>query len=60
MLRRLVFVVCWLVLFVDSLPAFEIEATLKRVDVDKGVAVFTAGGPDRAASASLCSSRVAP
>ncbi|SRR6266404_1773350 len=45
--HRLVFVVCWLAIFAGGLAAFEIEATIKKVDVDKGVVVFTANGTDR-------------
>jgi hypothetical protein len=36
-----------LALFAGILPAFEVEAVIKRVDVEKGVIVFTADQKDR-------------
>jgi hypothetical protein len=47
MLRPLVLAACGLALFAGGLPAFEVEATVKKVDADKGIVVFTAGQQDR-------------
>jgi len=35
-----------------SLPAFEVKAVIKKVDADKGVVVFSAGGQDRTVTVS--------
>jgi hypothetical protein len=47
MLRSLVGAVTALLVLAASVRAFEVEATLKKVDADRGVVVVTAGGQDR-------------
>jgi hypothetical protein len=49
MLRPLVCAVCALAICAGCVPAFEVEATIKKVDVDKGVVIFHARGQDRTA-----------
>jgi hypothetical protein len=43
MVGPLVCAACALVLLAGRLPAFEVQATVKKVDADRGVVVFTAG-----------------
>src|SRR5712692_4991981 len=49
MLPRFICALSGLLLFVGGSSAFEVEATIKRVDVEKGVLVFHARGQDRTA-----------
>jgi hypothetical protein len=46
MVRPLVCAVCALVFLASRLPAFEVQATVKKVDADRGVVVFSAGQQD--------------
>ncbi len=46
MLRPSGMAVCVLLLAAGGLPAFEVQATLKKVDADRGVMVFTANNQD--------------
>jgi hypothetical protein len=47
MLRWFVGALLGLVVLAGRLPAFEVEATIKKVDVEKGVVVFVAGQQER-------------